>query len=51
MSNKELTDKEVEEELERTFKLKEAQKNHCGTALPSSRETGLQRDKVKMKKK
>ncbi|MCK4281375.1 MAG: hypothetical protein KAX10_04600 [Candidatus Lokiarchaeota archaeon] len=51
MSNKELTDKEVEEELERTFKLKEAQKNHCGTALPSSRETGLQIDKVKMKKK
>jgi len=51
MSNKELTDKEVEEELERAFKLKESQKNHCGTALPSSRETGLQRDKVKVKKK
>ncbi len=51
MSYKELTDEEVEEELERAYKLKEVQKNHCGTALPSSRETGLQRDKVKMKKK
>lgn len=50
MSNKELIDEKVEEELEKTWKLQEAQKDHCGIALPSSRETGIQRDKVKMKK-
>jgi len=50
MSKKELTDEKIEEELEKAWKLQEAQKESCGTPLPSSRETGVQKDKVKMKK-
>ncbi len=50
MSKKELTDDEIEEELEKSWKLQESQKDQCGTALPESREIGVQRDKVKMKK-
>ena len=51
MSKKELTDDEIEDELEKSWKLQGAQKESCGTALPSSRETGVQKDNVKMKKK
>ena len=51
MSRKELTDEEIEEELEKSWKLQEAQKDSCGTPLPSSRESGVQKDNVKMKKK
>jgi len=44
-----MTDEELEEELEKAWKASEAQKDQCGTALPSSRETGVQRDNVKTK--
>jgi hypothetical protein len=49
MSKKEMTDEELEEELEKVWKTSEAQKDRCGTPLPSSRETGVQKDNVKMK--
>ena len=50
MSKKELTDEEVEEELDKAFKANEAQRDKCGTALPSNREVGVQRTDVKLKK-
>ena len=51
MTDKDLTDQELEEELDKAFKENEAKKDHCGTALPSSKEVGVQRDNVKLKKK
>ena len=50
MPDKEITDDELEEELEKAFKASEAKKDHCGTALPSSKEVGVQRTNVKLKK-
>jgi len=50
MTDKDLTDQELEEELDKAFKENEAKKDHCGTALPSSKEVGVQRDNVKLKK-
>ncbi|MFX1494895.1 MAG: hypothetical protein ACFFBZ_11485, partial [Promethearchaeota archaeon] len=50
MPDEELTDDELEEELEKAFKANEAKRDHCGTALPSSKETGIQRTNVKLKK-
>ena len=51
MNDKEITDDELEEELDKSFKESEAKKDNCGTAIPSSRETGVQRTGVKLKKK
>ncbi|MFX1587450.1 MAG: hypothetical protein ACFFC1_04775 [Promethearchaeota archaeon] len=50
MPDEELTDDELEEELEKAFKANEAKRDHCGTALPSSKEKGIQRTNVKLKK-
>ena len=45
-----MDDDELEEELEKAFKTDEAKRDHCGTALPSNREVGIQRTNVKIKK-
>ncbi|MBD3254036.1 MAG: hypothetical protein GF383_03045 [Candidatus Lokiarchaeota archaeon] len=50
MSKKDLSDDELEEELDRAFKKAEGQKDKCGTAIPTNREIGIQRDNVKLKK-
>jgi hypothetical protein len=50
MPDKEITDDELEEELDRAFKASEAKRDHCGTALPSNKEVGVQRTDVKLKK-
>ena len=50
MSKKDLTDDELEDELDKAFKENEAKRDHCGTALPTNRETGIQRSDVKLKK-
>ena len=50
MNNKDISDDELEEELEKAFKANEAKKDHCGSALPSSKEVGIQRTNVKLKK-
>ena len=50
MTGKEISDDELEEELDKAFKTNEAKKDQCGTALPSSKEVGVQRTKVKTKK-
>jgi len=50
MPGKEISDDELEEELEKAFRANEAKKDHCGTALPSSKEVGIQRTNIKLKK-
>ena len=50
MPDEEITDDELEEELDKAFKANEAKKDHCGTALPSNKEIGVQRTNVKLKK-
>lgn len=50
MPENEITDDELEEELEEALKANEAKRDHCGTALPTNREVGIQRTDVKIKK-
>ncbi len=50
MSDKELTDEELEEELDHAFKENERLRDHCGTPMPSNKEVGVQRTNVKLKK-
>jgi len=51
MNDKELSDDELEDELEKAIKENEPNKDHCGTAIPSSKEVGIQRTDVKLKEK
>ena len=50
MSDKELTDDDLEKELDKAFKESERLRDHCGTALPSNKEVGIQRTNVKLNK-
>ncbi|MHA2430564.1 MAG: hypothetical protein ACXACC_05950 [Promethearchaeota archaeon] len=50
MSDKDSTEDELEEELDKAFKANEAKRDHCGTALPGNEEIGIQRTNVKLKK-
>ena len=50
MTDKDITDEELEKDLDKAFKANEAKRDHCGTAIPSSKEVGIQRDNVKLKK-
>ena len=50
MSKKELTDDELEAELDKAFKANEGKKDNCGTPMPESKEVGLQRTGAKLKK-
>ncbi|MFX0004369.1 MAG: hypothetical protein ACFE9C_13795 [Candidatus Hodarchaeota archaeon] len=51
MTDNEMTDDELEDELDKAFKESERLRDHCGTALPSNKEVGVQRNDVKIKKK
>jgi hypothetical protein len=51
MNDKDLSDDELEEELEKALKANEAKRDNCGTAMPTNREVGVQRTDVKIKKK
>jgi hypothetical protein len=51
MNDKDLSDDELEEELEKALKANEAKRDNCGTAMPTNREVGVQRSNVKIKKK
>lgn len=51
MNDKDISDDELEEELEKALKENEAKRDHCGTALPTNKEVGVQRTDVKLKKK
>jgi hypothetical protein len=47
---KKWTEEELDKEMEKALKADEAKKDHCGTALPTSKEVGIQRTDVKLKK-
>ena len=47
---KKWTEEELDKEMDKAFKADEAKKDHCGTALPTSKEVGIQRTDVKLKK-
>jgi hypothetical protein len=49
MPENEMTDDELEEELERAIKANEPKQDNCGTAIPTNREVGIQRTEVKLK--
>jgi len=51
MPDEELSDDELEDELDKALKESERLRDHCGTPLPSNREVGIQRTDVKLKKK
>ena len=49
MSKKDLSDDELEAELDKAFKEGEPKRDHCGAAIPESKEVGIQRSNVKLK--
>ena len=51
MNDKDISDDDLEAELDKAFKENEAKRDHCGTAIPPNREVGVQRTDVKFKKK
>ena len=51
MNDKDISDDELEDELEKALKENEAKRDHCGTALPTNKEVGIQRTDVKLKEK
>ena len=50
MTDNEMSDDELEEELDKALKESERLRDHCGTPLPSNKEVGVQRTDVKLKK-
>jgi hypothetical protein len=50
MTDNEMTDEELERELDKAFKENEAKRDNCGTPMPSNQEVGVQRTDVKLKK-
>ena len=51
MPDKEMTDEELEDELDKAIKENEPKKDNCGTVMPANKEVGIQRTAVKLKKK
>ena len=49
MTDKEISDEDLEAELDKAFKENEAKRDGCGTAIPDSKEVGVQRTNVKLK--
>ncbi len=49
MTDKEISDEELEAELDKAFKENEAKQDNCGTAIPGNKEVGVQRTNVKLK--
>ncbi len=49
MSKKELSDEELEKELEKALKENQPKPDRCGEPLPVNREIGIQRSNVKLK--
>ena len=50
MSRKDMSDEDLEKELDKAFKENEAKQDNCGTPIPSNKEVGVQRTGVKLKK-
>lgn len=51
MTDKEITDEELDAELDKAFKENEGKRDKCGTAIPTNKEVGVQRSQIKLKKK
>ncbi len=49
MSEKEISDEELDEMIDEAFRENERKRDNCGTPLPYNREVGIQRDLVKLK--
>jgi len=49
MTDKEISDEELEAELDKAFKENEGKRDNCGTAIPDNKEVGVQRTNVKLK--
>ncbi len=49
MTDKEISDEELEAELDKALKENEAKRDGCGTAIPDNKEVGVQRTNVKLK--
>ena len=50
MTDNEISDDELEDELDKAFQESERLRDHCGSPLPSNKEVGIQRTDVKVKK-
>lgn len=50
MTDDEITDEDLDDELDKAFKESERLRDHCGTPMPSNKEVGIQRTDVKLKK-
>lgn len=50
MTDKDISDDELDDILDKALKENEAKRDHCGTAMPTSKEVGIQRTQVKLKK-
>ena len=50
MPDIEMTDEELEDELDKALKESEPKKDNCGTVIPRNKEVGIQRTDVKIKK-
>ncbi|GAG77355.1 unnamed protein product [marine sediment metagenome] len=50
MTDKDISDDDLDDMLDKAFKEKEAKRDNCGTAMPTSKEVGVQRTQVKLKK-
>ncbi len=46
----ELTDDELEDELDKAFKANDGKKDNCGSPIPPNKEVGVQRTGAKLKK-
>ncbi len=50
MTDKNISDDELDNMLDAAFKENEAKRDHCGTTMPTNKEVGVQRTQVKLKK-
>jgi hypothetical protein len=50
MPNKELTDEDLEAELDKAFETNDGKKDNCGSPIPANKEVGVQRTGAKLKK-
>lgn len=50
MTDDEITDEDLDDELDKAFKESERLRDHCGTPMPSNKEVGIQRTDVRLKK-
>jgi hypothetical protein len=48
MTDKDMSDDDLDDMLDKSFKENEAKRDNCGTAIPSSKETGIQRTQIKL---